>query len=59
MLILRRELSNLVACEVRELPLTLQSIMRNGRACMSVSFYIVRRVQCQVTTATGACGYLL
>ena len=61
MLILRPELSNLVACEVRETPLTLRFVECIQPASLHASFYIiiVRRGQRQVTAATGACdlGY--
>ena len=56
MLILRPELSNLVACEVREMPLSLQSIECIQPACLHTSLSIVRRAQSEVTAATGACG---
>ena len=55
MLILRPELSNLVACEVREAPLTLRST--TGALAHLSLFIIVRRAQGQVTTTTGACVY--
>ena len=54
MLTLRPELSNLDACEVREMPLTWRSTA--GALAHLSLFIIVRRAQGQVTAATGACG---
>ena len=52
MFILRPELSNLVACEVKETLLTLRST--TGALAHLSLFIIVRRAQGPVTAATGA-----